>query len=101
MIIRHDHQDHNDNLCHIHIWLMANGGGESVLCLGADSKVQEGVAEPRSKHQNFHTFYTDSPSYYYDHFKSSSLSLGFRKIGTQKFFEYTNNDNSLNTYYYI
>ena len=48
MIIRHDHQDHNDNLCHIHIWLTANGGGESVLCLGAglgaDSKVQEGVA---------------------------------------------------------
>ena len=82
MIIRHDHQDHNDNLCHIHIWLMANGGGESVLCLGAglgaDSKVQEGVAEPRSKHQNFHTFHTDSSSYYDDRYKSSSLSLGFR-----------------------
>ena len=90
---QHDH-DHHDS-------------GECVLCerprvlcvvggvwgrMGADSKVQEGVAEPRSKHQNFHTFYTDSPSYYYDHFKSSSLSLGFRKIGTQKFFEYTNND---------
>ena len=92
----YDVDDRVDN-----IWLRADWGGESVLCLGADSKVQEGVAEPRSKHQNFHTFYTDSPSYYYDHFKSSSLSLGFRKIGTQKFFEYTNNDNSLNTYYYI
>ena len=39
----YDVDDRVDN-----IWLRANGGGESVLCLGAglgaDSKVQEGVA---------------------------------------------------------
>ena len=35
----YDVDDRVDN-----IWLRADGGGESVLCLGADSKVQEGVA---------------------------------------------------------
>ena len=76
--------------------------GEVWGRMGADSKVQEGVAGAALQTSEFpHTFHTDSPSYYYDHFKSSSLFLGFRKIGTQKFFEYTNNDNSLNTYYYI
>ena len=35
----YDLDDRVDN-----IWLRADGGGESVLCLGADSKVQEGVA---------------------------------------------------------
>ena len=49
----YDLDDRVDN-----IWLRANGGGESVLCLCADSKVREGVAEPRSKHQNFHTHST-------------------------------------------
>ena len=27
----HDHQDHNDNLYHNHIWLGAHDKGESVL----------------------------------------------------------------------
>ena len=51
MNIRHDHQDHKIIMIIFVIFilgLMANGGGESVLCLGAglgaDSKVQEGVA---------------------------------------------------------
>ena len=35
----YDLDDRVDN-----IWLRADGGGESVLWLGADSKVQEGVA---------------------------------------------------------